>query len=437
MLAVIMLMISTAPRDPWTTIHQYGYYTHPYQEDISLTIPLFPEIAANLTHQVYGFLPHWRGDHTEGLRLDLISRLAWFGVELDSSGQVAESNGWPWSWTDLKDAVQASGTSFDLTVTCFDWSGDKIHHLLSNPEYRNQAIASILFESEGCDGVNIDFERPRIADRDLFSEFVAELADSLHERGQTLSVDVTAINWGERFDPAKLVAAADYIFIMGYDFHWNGSSVSGPVAPLEGETYNVTRSVDYYIEETDVVPERIILGIPYYGYDWPTQDTLAYSETQASGFARIYSSAIDRLGYNTLQWHSETSSPWFHYNEGGQTRQCWFEDTVSLALKYDLAKDRNLAGIGIWALTYDAGRDELWDILVRKFTTGITEYPIERETRIQTLPSIMPIRKLKRFLKENPDLVLFDVNGRKIRKPNQGVIFIKTPGGITKVVVTR
>jgi hypothetical protein len=47
----------------------------------------------------------------------------------------------------------------------------------------------------------------------------------------------------------------------------------------------------------------------------------------------------------------------------------WFDDSLSLQMKSNLAVDRDLAGIGIWALSYEAGRQELWKGL-RAAVTG-------------------------------------------------------------------
>lgn len=419
--------------NPWTSIHHYEYALHPYRQ---INVRLITEnVPYHLTHVVYGFLPHWRADFTDQIRPQALSHVAWFSIELDSVGYIKEYNGWPMDWTDLRLDVQGSGTRFDLTVTCFDWSGAKVHNLISNPENRRRAIDNILEESKDCDGVNIDFERPAADDRDTFSAFLEELSDSLHEHGMSVSVDVTAVNWGERFDAARIAHAVDYVFIMGYDFHWSGSSQSGPVAPLEGETYNVTRSADYYIEESGGLGGKLILGVPYYGYDWPTKTISPYSTTEGGGTAYIYSSAATRGEEHGIAWHEPTSSPWYHYTSEDQIRQCWFENTESLSSKYDLAKDRNLAGVGIWALTYDAGKEELWNLISAHFSTGILEEPGEIKTN--GYASILTRRKLNRYLKDNQGFEIYDVNGRMLEEPVRGVIFLKTEGTVTKVVVTR
>ena len=48
-------------------------------------------------------------------------------------------------------------------------------------------------------------------------------------------------------------------------------------------------------------------------------------------------------------------------------RQCWYDDSLSLSIKYQYAKDLNLNGIGIWALGYDNGDDRLWGALDDQF----------------------------------------------------------------------
>jgi spore germination protein YaaH len=49
-------------------------------------------------------------------------------------------------------------------------------------------------------------------------------------------------------------------------------------------------------------------------------------------------------------------------------RQLFFEDKKSLALKYDWIKENQIGGVGIWALGYDNGYSELWDLLTEKFS---------------------------------------------------------------------
>jgi spore germination protein YaaH len=52
------------------------------------------------------------------------------------------------------------------------------------------------------------------------------------------------------------------------------------------------------------------------------------------------------------------------------TRQVYFENERSLRAKYELIKANDLAGVGIWALGYDGGYQELWNLLKEQFVTN-------------------------------------------------------------------
>jgi spore germination protein YaaH len=47
--------------------------------------------------------------------------------------------------------------------------------------------------------------------------------------------------------------------------------------------------------------------------------------------------------------------------------QLWYDDSISLSHKYDWVKNKKLSGVGIWALGYDHGDTELWELLANKF----------------------------------------------------------------------
>ena len=66
----------------------------------------------------------------------------------------------------------------------------------------------------------------------------------------------------------------------------------------------------------------------------------------------------------------ETKTPYFSYtNDNNILRQVHFENTTSLVEKYKLIKSNNLQGLGIWALGYDTGHTELWDLIEKEFWT--------------------------------------------------------------------
>ena len=82
------------------------------------------------------------------------------------------------------------------------------------------------------------------------------------------------------------------------------------------------------------------------------------------------------------------------------TKEIWFDDDYTLGKKYDYALSNNLRGIGIWALGYDNGYGQLWDVIDEKFSTDaiVVEDPI---AQVEGYPI-----KLSRFLLIKKDLII-------------------------------
>ncbi|NQX98906.1 MAG: T9SS type A sorting domain-containing protein, partial [Flavobacteriales bacterium] len=56
------------------------------------------------------------------------------------------------------------------------------------------------------------------------------------------------------------------------------------------------------------------------------------------------------------------------FQKNSNWRQTFCNDKQSLAARYDIVKQMKIGGIGIWALGYDDGYTELWDLIEEKFT---------------------------------------------------------------------
>jgi GH18 family chitinase len=180
------------------------------------------------------------------------------------------------------------------------------------------------------------------------------------------------VDWSGAWDYDELASISDGLMIMAYDYHWKNAPTTGPVAPLTGwGTYNVTWTVNDYLTWSGGLNDKLILGCPYYGYDWPAESGEAGANTDTSGIAKTYSSAEQLANsYGKLR-DNDSQSPWYRYQDSGW-HQCWYDDSLSLSLKYDLVNQFDLQGVGIWALGYDGDRTELWAALEEKFTSTIS-----------------------------------------------------------------
>ena len=348
-------------------------YVMPENADTNIVINPISSRMRNPSKEVFGYHPYWMGTTWTNYNFDLISTLAYFSAEVTATGGLSNLHGWPVA--SLINEAHSHGTKVVLCATLFNSSD--ITTLLSNDQYRQNLINNLLSQVQAgnADGVNIDFESFPSSQRDNMVTFISDLTDTLHNAipGSQVTIAMPPVDWSDAWDYNALASISDGLFIMGYNYHYSGSSTTGPNSPLSGPGYTLTWTVLDYLNKTNFQAGKLILGIPYYGFEWPSSSNAVGAATTGTGDPKFYSE-IEGLAqsYGKI-WHSTSQTPWYNYDNNGWN-QGWYDDSLSLALKYDFALFNDLKGIGIWALGYDDGRPELWELLHSKF--GDTAPPI-------------------------------------------------------------
>lgn len=330
----------------------------------------------SLRKQVYGYQPYWIGSSVYNTyQYELLSTFIYFSYELNpANGSYDDIHFWKTS--NAINLAKQAGSRVELCVTNFGSTANA--QFLNNETAWDRLIDSllVLLPLRNADGVNIDFEGIASAQAGQFTEFMQHLGTRMHSEmpGSSVSVALYAVDWNNIFDMQALDDYVDTFILMGYDYHYGGDPQAGPVAPLyTGDLwsqYSLFKSInDYLAEGTNA--QKMVMALPYYGYDWATEDATVPTATVANASSRTYS-YIQQNFENTYtrQWDEHSLSPYFIYtdNSNGQTRQCWYDDAESLGRKYDFALNKNLGGVGIWALGYDAGYGDLWELLRQKMT---------------------------------------------------------------------
>lgn len=340
-------------------------------------------LKRSLQKKVVGWHPYWMGTAYQRYDYDSLSTIAYFSYEVNpTNGSYLSLRSW--DTTPLIAWGASNGVKVVLTATLFGNSACQL--LLNNATSRQNLINSLVtvVSNRNGQGVNIDFEG--ISDATLKGNvtlFMSNLTARFHRDipGSEVSLALPAVDWSGVFDMAALDAFLDYAIIMGYDYHWKGGPTAGPVAPLQGSTtfgtLSVEKSIDDYLAK-GIRASKLLLGCPYYGYDWPTADTSLSSATRGTGTAVLYPNAKANASQHGRQWSAAGSVPYYFYTNSG-ARQCWYDDVQSLGLKYDLINSKGIGGVGIWALGYEDPNPELWDLLAQKFAGApvSTAWPLQ------------------------------------------------------------
>jgi spore germination protein YaaH len=341
--------------------------------NVQLTVTTKPK------KEVLGFFPYWMLPNQDQIDLAPLTSISLFGLEVDGNGNVITGNadddvsgGWAmWRDPKLDDLLKRAkdeDVKIYLTLKCFDSSN--IEKIATSDDAQKTLIANALYfvNSKALDGINIDFEyvgNPTDEVRSGFTRFITNLNAELKRQvpNTVLTIDTYLVSGSEKgiFDIPMLAKNSDAFVIMGYDMH-TPLGEPGPVSAMGGVT-NIIGYVQNYLEQVDA--SKLILAVPYYGYDWP--------ETQASPSADMvkilpYAEIMTQSQNLQLNWDDTSETPSFTYNDdAGQPRIVHFDNVRSLGIKYDFINQKNLRGVGIWALGYDGQNQDLEKLLIDKF----------------------------------------------------------------------
>ena len=238
--------------------------------------------------------------------------------------------------------------NFDEDVSTLD--------VMSSSAARARVIRQLMTAAENCglDGINVDFETMTEETIPHFLEFLRELSIECRTRGLVLSVDnPPPQDYTSYYNRKEQASVADYIVVMGYDEHYNGSETAGSVASLPW----VVEGLEDTLKE--VPAEKIIHGIPFYTRLWKTRAGIVSSEaismTQAEEVLKVHNVET--------YWNKEVHQNYGKYEDGNDVYEIWLEDADSIAEKVQLVPKYQLAGVASWKLGFeDSG---IWKVITK------------------------------------------------------------------------
>ena len=241
-----------------------------------------------------------------------------------------------------------------------------------------QSCAELL-SAYNLDGIDLDWEYPvsggisdtvhRPQDKQNFTLLLRAIRQELERQGKRdgmdyqLTVAGAAGSWYlSNIQPAAVAGIVDHIFLMAYDIHGPWDSYADFNAPLHTPSSSaphrqssVSDSVEAYLEK-GVPAEKLVLGMPLYGYRYDgvsgNGDGLYSTFTSARSipYDTLAATYLSDPSYRQLR-HNEAQVPYLY----GKGSFLSYDDPQSIAEKAALAYDMNLQGIGFWELSQDSG----------------------------------------------------------------------------------
>lgn len=238
-----------------------------------------------------------------------------------------------------------------------DFDRDLMHKILTDDGTRKGTIDSIVafVIEQDFSGVNIDWENIPPEDRRPLDLYMKELAERLHAYGKLVTIDVSGktsdetTGWGGAWDYQSLGQICDYVCIMVYDYHWSGGP-PGPIGPLSW----LKGVIQYAL--LSIPKERIVIGIPFYGYDW----------TGNKGNGVTFTEAVDLAitAHARLIFSERDGEYTYSYESTDGKHEVWFQGALSTQMRISASIDLGIDRIAAWSVGQEDPRT--WEVINRK-----------------------------------------------------------------------
>ena len=268
-------------------------------------------------------------------------------------GITAEGGLLPLADGALLEAARARGTLPVMHLSTLTEEGNfdtaRATRVLTDYEVQGRLAAEVLQTVLRKDyaGLDVDFEYLPGQLAEAYAAFLSRLRRLLEPQGRflwaALAPKTSPMQRGllyEGHSYGAVAAAADGVLLMTYEWGYT----AGPpmaVAPLP----SVRAVLDYAV--TEIPAEKIFLGVPNYGYDWPLP--FVQGVTRAQSISNQRAIELAREHRIAIQYDRQAQSPFFHYTDaGGAVHEVWFEDARSLEAKLRLIAEYGFRGVGFW-----------------------------------------------------------------------------------------
>jgi spore germination protein len=231
----------------------------------------------------------------------------------------------------------------------------------------DEAIA--IMKEKGYLGLDFDFEYLGAENRQPYIDFLKKAKNRLKEEDERyiltvalapkIKDDQVGVLY-EGHDYKEIGKIVDFIFFMTYEWGWSGGPPRA-VSPLN----EVRKVMNYAIE--NVPRDKIMMGMPLYGYDWTLPFVKGGKFAKSIGFKDAV--AIADKYNQEIRYDKEAQAPYFRYtDEEGKEHEVWFDDARSIQAKLNLVKELGLRGFFYWVLANESPQN--WGLVEDNFVVN-------------------------------------------------------------------
>ncbi len=234
------------------------------------------------------------------------------------------------------------------------------YKLLSTTASRETLVNEIVAAAikYNLDGINIDFEGLSSECGPHFIQFLRELSIKCRQNRIVLSVDnYIPASYNAFYDLEEQAKYIDYVVIMGYDEHYDGSEEAGSVSSIGFINDAIAATLE------QVPAGQIIMGIPFYTRLWKetTTDGTAVLTSEALGMEAA-EKFLETNGVS-YDWDETTGQFYAEFEKENVTYKIWLEEELSIEEKMKAIYNAELAGVAEWRIGFE--KETVWNVIER------------------------------------------------------------------------
>ncbi|XP_067845925.1 di-N-acetylchitobiase-like [Heptranchias perlo] len=225
-----------------------------------------------------------------------------------------------------------------------------------------------LAKKQFMDGINLDLEEAaayQSVEYYALTELVVETTQLFHHEipGSQVTFDVP---WspdcidGRCYDFLKIANSCDFLFVMSYDMQsqmWDDC-----FAKANAPYYQTLSGYSAYIS-LGIDSRKLVLGVPWYGYDYPCTQLLEAGRcalpkipfrgapcSDAAGRQIPYKVMMQQVDSSITGrfWDDDQKAPYYIYMVDNTYHEVWYDDPQSISMKSAIVKKFGLRGVGMW-----------------------------------------------------------------------------------------
>ncbi|KAJ2938714.1 hypothetical protein O0L34_g3324 [Tuta absoluta] len=357
---------------------------------LAFALPLVSSADKKQVICYYGTWATYRpGDgqfNVEDVNTDICTHVIYTFVGIWADGFVISLD----PWLDLADdggrdnfrkftALKERNPDLKTILAVGGWNEGSANYsiMAGNEVYRRNFINSALdfVQTHNFDGFDIDWEYPNRrdtvngeADIDNFSLLVKEIKEEFSKHGLIVSAAVSAVEEAavQSYDIPAICEYLDFVHVMTYDMYGPTDNFTGLNSALHvgeaGLVNTVDVAIDYWLSQ-GCPPEKVIMGLPFYGKTYnlvdPKQNGVG-APSNGSGLDGPYTQEAGTLAYNevcvllqneTWDVNYEPLARVPYASRGNQ----WisYDNPESITEKVNWALMKKIGGVMLWSIESD------------------------------------------------------------------------------------